>query len=152
MGCPLDVLSGGSKRLIAGMDQTEDGQSGVRERCERLRQAGPLGVVTIFVPPAVFNEVQAVFHLPVPADVALELFRRDQSGIQAGYEVPAFAGKKLALGRTHFTIDSGGDLAAGNVQTLSDILGIVEVDPKPPRLVIEPLFSVTSCVGLMGVS
>ena len=88
--------------------------------------------------------MEAVFHLPVAANVALEFRRRDRTGIQAGHEVSAFAGDKLALGRAHFTVDAGSDLTVGNVQTLSDMLGIVEVDPKPPRFLIEPLFSVTS--------
>lgn len=88
--------------------------------------------------------MKAVFHLPVVANVALELFRRDRTGIQTGHEVPAVTGKKLTVGRANFTIDAGGDLTAGNVQMLSDISGVVEVDPKPPRFLIEPLFSVTS--------
>ena len=140
----MDPLGSSSKRLVAGMDQAENGQGSVRQRCERLGQAGPLGVVTIFVPPAVLDEMETVFHLPVAANVTLEVFRRDRAGFQAADEVPTFAGKKLALGRSHFTIDSGGDFASRNVQTLSEIVGVVEIDPKPPRFSTEPLFSVTS--------
>jgi hypothetical protein len=29
------------------------------------------------------------------------------------------------------------------VQTLADILGVVQVDPQPPGFVMEPLFSAT---------
>ncbi len=125
------------------MNQAEDGQSGVRQRGEHLGQTGPLGVVTIFVPPAVFDEMKAVFHLPVAANICLEFGRRDRIGIQAGYEVPTFAGKKLALRASHFAIHTDGDLAAGYVQMFPDMLGVVEVEPKPTRFLTEPLFSVT---------
>lgn len=94
--------------------------------------------------------MKAVFYLPVVANVALEFCRRDQAWIQTGYEIPALAGKNLAVGRANFTIDADGDLTAGNVQTVADIVGIVELDPKPPRFLIEPLFSVTSCAGRTG--
>jgi len=134
------------------MNQAEDGKSGVRQRGERLGQAGPLGIVTILVPPAVFHEMQAVFHLPVAAHVRLEFTGCDQVGVQAGYEVPAFARKKLALYRAYFAINADSDLAARYVQTLPDIFGVVEVDPQPTGLLVAPLFSVTSWAGRVGVS
>jgi len=96
--------------------------------------------------------MKAVFHLPVAANVRLQLGWRDRIGIQAGHEVPAFAGKELVFRATHLAINTDGDLATGNVQMLSDMLGVVEVDPKPTRFLIEPLFSVTSWAGLTGVS
>ena len=148
----MDAFGGGPKGFARGMDQAEDGQSGVGQRGERLGQAGPLGVVTIFVPPAVFDEMKAVFHLPVAANVRLEFGRPDQIGIQAGHEVPTFAGKKLAVGRAHFPICTDGDLATGYVQMFPDMLGVVEVDPKPTRFLMEPLFSVISWAGFAGVS
>jgi hypothetical protein len=134
------------------VDQAEDGQSGVGERSERLGQAGPFGVVTIFVPPAVLDEMEAVFHLPVATSIALEFTRRDRIGLQTGYEVPAFAGKKRTLRAAHFTINTNADLTTGNVQLRSDMLGVVEVDPKPACFLVEPLFSMTSWAGLTGVS
>jgi hypothetical protein len=88
--------------------------------------------------------MKAVFHLPVATNVVLEFTRRDRIGLQTGDEVPTFAGKERTLRRAYFTIDPNTDLATGNVQMLSDILGVVEVDPKPTRFLIQPLFSVTS--------
>ena len=149
---PLDAFGGRPKGLAGRLDQTQDGQRGVRQRSECLGQAGTLGVVTIFVPPAVLDEMQAVFHLPVAADVVLQFTRRDRIGIEATDEVSAFAGKNLTAGRAHLAIDTGGDLAAGYVQMLPDMFGVVKVDPKPARFLIEPLFSVTSCEGFAGVS
>lgn len=148
----MDAFGGCPKGFARGMDQAEDGQSGVGQRGERLGQAGPLGVVTIFVPPAVLDEMEAVLHLPVAANVRLEFTRRDRLGRQAGDEVAAFAGKERALRATHFAIHADADPAAGNLQMLLDVRGVVEVDPKPARFLIQPLFSVTSWAGLTGVS
>ena len=148
----MNSLGGCPKGLAGKVDQAEDGESGIRQRRERLGQARPLGVVTILVPPAVLDEMKAVFHLPVAANVRLELGRPDQIRIQTGHEVPAFARKKLAVGRAHFAIYTDSDLATGYVQMLPDILGVVEVDPKPASFLTEPLFSVTSWAGRAGVS
>jgi hypothetical protein len=122
----------------------EDGESGVRQRGERLGQAGPLGVVAIFVPPAVFDEMEAVLHLPVATNVCLQFTGRDRIGVQAAHEVPAFAGKKCPFRGTHLAINTQRDSATGDVQMLPYVVGIVEVDPKPPRFLVEPLFSVTT--------
>jgi hypothetical protein len=51
--------------------------------------------------------------------------------------------ENLTVGRTHFAIDTDGNLAMGKVQTLADILGVVQVDPQPAGFVVKPLFSVT---------
>ena len=88
--------------------------------------------------------MKAVFHLPMAANVRLEFRRSDQIGVQAGHEVPTFARKKLAVGRAYFAIDTDADLAAGYIQMLADILRIDQIDPKPARFLMEPLFSVTS--------
>ena len=149
---PLDSFGGCPKGFAWWVDQAENGQSGVRQRSERLGQTGPLGVVTIFVPPAVLDEMKAVFHLPMATNVGLKFTRRDRIGLQTGDKVPAFAGKERALRATYFAIDTNADSTTGNVQMLSDMLGIVEVDPKPTRFPIQPLFSVTSWAGLAGVS
>ena len=148
----MDSFGGCPEWLPRGVDQAEDGESGVRQRSERLGQTRTLGVVTIFVPPAVLDEMKAVFHLPVATNVVLEFTRRDRIGLQTGDKVPAFAGKERTLRRAHFSINTDTDLATGNVQMLSDMLGVVEVYPKPTRFLIQPLFSVTSWAGLAGVS
>ncbi len=151
-GTPLNLLGGGPKRLAWRLDQAEDRQGGVRQRRKRLGQAGPLGVVTILVPPTVLDEVEAVFHLPMAANVPLEFAWRDRIGIQTGHEVPALARKQFAGGAAYFTINADGNLTAGYVQTLPNILGILEVNPKPARFLVEPLFSRTSSAGGVGVS
>ena len=152
MGPPLDLLGGGSEGLSGEMNQPENGQSGVGERSKHLGQTGSGGVVPILVPPTVLDEVEAVFHLPVAADIRLEFTGCDRIRVQTGHEVPALARKQLAGGAAYFTINADGNLAAGYVQTLPNILDIVEVNPKPACLLVEPLFSRTSLAGGVGVS
>lgn len=143
-GTPLNLLGGGPKGLSWRMDQAENRESGVRQRCKRLGQAGPFGVVTVLVPPTVLDEMEAVFHFPMAAHVSLEVTGRDRIGIQTGHKVPALARKQFAGNAKYFTINADGNLTARYVQTLPNILGIVEVNPKPASLLVEPLFSRTS--------
>ena len=110
-------------------------------------QSRPLGVVTVFVPPAILDEVQAVFHLPMAANVGVKLGWRDRARIEAGHEIAAFTQQKSTIARSHFTIGADGDLAVGNVQTLADILGVVQVDPNPAGIAAAPLFSIVSWAG-----
>ncbi len=132
----MDSFGGCPEGFAWRVDQAEDSESGVRQRSERFGQAGPLGVVTVFVPPAVLDEMKAVFHLPVATNVVLEFTRRDRIGLQTADKVPAFAGKERTLRAAHFAIDTDTDLATGNIQMLTDMLGVVKIDPKPARFLI----------------
>jgi hypothetical protein len=106
--------------------------------------------VTVFVPPAVLDEMQAVFHLPMAANIGMKLGRRDRARIEAAYKIPAFVKQKSTIGQSYFTIGADGDLTVGNVQTLTDILGVVQVDPNPAGIAAAPLFSVVSWAGRSG--
>jgi len=132
------------------VDEAKYAEGRVGQRGEAFSQAGTLGIVPVFVPPAVLDEVQAVFHLPVAANVGMKFGRRDGAWIEAGHEVPAFLEQESAIGRTHFAIDTHGDLAVGNVQMLAEIRGVVEIEPKPADFAAEPLFSLTSWAGRVG--
>jgi len=123
--------------------QAKNAQGGVGERGERLGQARPLGVVAIFVPPPVFDEVQAIFHLPVVADVGLEFTRRHRCRVEAGQEIAALVEQQPTIGRMHVVIDAESDAAMRNIQTLADIVGVNQVDPQPAGLAAGPFFSVT---------
>lgn len=59
----------------------------------------------IFVPPAVFDVVQAVFDLPMVAHMSEQLPRGRGVGIQAGQEVARFP-RRLALSVLGLPIDS----------------------------------------------
>ena len=103
--------------------------------------------MTVFVPPAILDEVQAVFHLPMAANGCVKFGRCHRTRIETADEIPAFLKQKNTIGRPHFTIGTDGDLAAGNVQTLTQILGVVQVDPNPAGIVATPFFSVVSRAG-----
>ena len=77
------------------------------------------------------------------ARVGLQARGRDGARIETGDEVSALAGEDLAVGRAHFAIDAEDDSTGRKVQTLADILGVVQVEPEPAGFVVEPLFSVT---------
>ena len=104
----------------------------------------------VFVPPAIFDEVQAVFHLPVAANIHMKRGGRNRIGVDTGYEVPTVVEQESAVGRTYFTVGTDGDLAARKVQTLTDIGCVVQVDPKPASFPLVPLFSVISWAGRAG--
>jgi hypothetical protein len=139
----LNSLSGGAQRLGWGVDQTQHAQGSVGQRGEDLGQARPLGVMPVLVPPAVFEEMKAVFHLPVVANVGLQLARRDLARIEAGGKIAAFTRERLAAGRAHFAIDTEDDLTMSKVQALADIVGDFQVEPQSAGFDMEPLFSVT---------
>ena len=146
-GTPLNTLGSGFQWLIGDVNQAENGQGGVGQRGEDLGQARPPGVMAVLIPPAVLQEVEAVFHLPMPADIRLQVRRGDRTGVKTGDKIATFTGENVSRGRTHFTIDAQRDLASGDVQTFAQIRGIGKVDPKPPRFVASPLFSLMAWWG-----
>ena len=147
---PLDSLRrSGSQRLLGDVNQPKNAQGSVGERGKDFGQARSLRVVTILVPPAIFDKVKTVFDLPVAANIGLQFGCRNKSRVDAGREIPALAGENLTMDRTHFAIDANDDPAVRKVQTLADILGVVQVEPQPAGFVMEPLFSVTSWAGLV---
>ena len=106
--------------------------------------------MTVFVPPAVLDEVQAVFHLPMPANIRVKPGSRNGARVEAGHEIAAFLAEKRAGGRTNFPIGTEEDLAVRNVQTLAQILGIAQIEPEPAGFAAAPLFSVTTWAGRSG--
>lgn len=125
------------------MDQAKNAQRSVGQHGKDLGQARPLGVVVVFIPPAIFDEVQAVLHMPMVANVGLQCGGRDATGVETGREIAAIVRKNLSQGRAYFAIDTKDDLTIRKVQTVADILGVVQVEPQPPGFAISPLFSVT---------
>ena len=129
------------------MNEAENAQSGIGQRGKAFGQARTLGIVAILVPPTVLDEMQAVFHLPVVAHIRLKPRGRDRARIETGGEIAAVARKNRAVARPHFAIDAQRDAAFGKVQTLAEIVGRVEVEPKSAGFAITPLFTVVSWAG-----
>ena len=83
-----------------------DREGGVVDRRQAGGEAGPPGVVAILVPPAILQEVEAVFQPPVVADVPQEVRGGDALGIEARHEVPHVVREHFAVGGANFTIDA----------------------------------------------
>ena len=143
----MDELGGGAERPVGGMNEPQQAQGGIGERCKRLTEPGPLGVVPVFVPPAILDKVQAVFDLPVAANGGGEFGRGDPFRCPTGHIVMGFVKRKSAIGGAYLVIEPDGDLTTREIQTLADVLGIVQVDPYSAGFLFAPLFSVTSWAG-----
>lgn len=61
--------------------QFEPREGDIRQGCPAICQAGPLLHMAVFIPPAIFDEVQAVLHLPVLPDILKQLLGRDGCGV-----------------------------------------------------------------------
>jgi hypothetical protein len=103
--------------------------------------------VPILVPPAVFEEMKAVFNLPVAADGGMESGGGNRLRSTAGDEIACVMQGNRTVGLANFAIGADGDLTARKVQTLADILGIIEIEPDSPGILLEPFFSVVSWAG-----
>lgn len=116
---------------------------------EADRESGPAGVVTIFVPPPILGEVQAVFDSPMVPHVGQEVGGRDAVGVEAGDEVPHVVRDEFAFGRADLAIDANRYAAAGEVEDLADVRRVVDVDPNAAGFPKAPflLFSVLSAAG-----
>ena len=73
------------------MDEAEEAQGRIGQCGKAFGQSRTLGIVAILVPPAILDEMQAVFHLPMVARRRLKLGGRDRSGIETGGEIAAIA-------------------------------------------------------------
>jgi hypothetical protein len=116
-----------------------DGEGRVVDGGEAGGEAGPAGVVTIFVPPPIFAEVQAVFDAPMIPHVRQDVGGRDLVGVEAGDEVPHVVRDELAAGGADLAIDADRYAAAGEVENLADVRRVVDVDPDAARFTEAPL-------------
>ena len=83
-----------------------DREGGVVDGCQTGGESGPPGVVAVFVPPAVLQEVEAVFQPPMVADVPQEVGCGDAVGIEARHEIPHVVRKDFAVGGANLAINS----------------------------------------------
>jgi len=79
-------------------------EGGVVDGRQAGREAGPPGVVAVLVPPAILQEVEAVFQPPVIADVPQEVRGSHAVGIEARHEIPHVVRKDSAVGGANLTI------------------------------------------------
>ncbi len=84
--------------------------------------------MTVFIPPAVLDEVEAVFDLPMSAGVSQQGFWRRVFRCDASDEVACFADFRPAR-EAQDAIDAEEYSAAGKSQMLADPFGGIQVDP-----------------------
>jgi hypothetical protein len=83
-----------------------DREGGVVDGRQAGGEAGPPGVVAVLVPPAILQEVEAVFHSPMVADVPQQVRRGNTLGIEARDEIPHVVRENLAVGSANLAINS----------------------------------------------
>ena len=124
-----------------------DGEGRVVDGGEASGETGPARVVTIFVPPPIFGEVQAVFDSPMIPHVRQDVRGRDLVGVEAGDEVPHVMRDKLAGGGADLAIDADRYAAVGEVEDLADVRRVVEIDPNTAGFPESPLLLVVLAAG-----
>lgn len=83
-----------------------DREGGVVDRRQAGREAGSPGVVAVFVPPAILQEMEAVFHSPMVADMPQQVRRGDLLGIETGDEIPHVVRQDFAVGSANLAINA----------------------------------------------
>jgi len=81
--------------------------------------------MAIFVPPTVFQEVQAVFNSPVLANVPQEIGGGYLLGIEATHIVARIVQHDFAMISTQFPIDTQTNLATGKIECFPNVISVV---------------------------
>ena len=122
---PLDVVGCGSEWDFGIRENSVNRDGGVVDCSHHGREPRPSSVVTVFVPPAIFTEVQAIFDSPVIPDVPENISCRNGLGIETGNEVAFVTEHDLAVICHQLTIDSHHDFTIGQVKCFSDVVSVV---------------------------
>ncbi len=121
--------------------ESEEGDDdGGGELREPLGHAGAARPVTIFVPPTVLEKEQAVFDLPMRADGAQQLLGGDRVGIEAGEKIACVGGSQRTVRVDHVPINTQRNLRVGEVQWLTKVTGVVQVEPQLAAIEEIPFF------------
>ena len=85
--------------------------------------------MTVLVPPAVLEKMQAVLDLPMTADIVQELGRSDLIGIEAGDEIPYVMTNKLPIPGCDQTVHTQCDATPGERELIPIVRAVVQVAP-----------------------
>ena len=110
-------------------EESQDGESKIRQCGKNFAQAGTTQIVTVFVPPSVFDEVQGVLDLPVVTHQFLKIGRPHLRRIDARDEVASVVRKKCVRRIEHIAIHTQNDLTIRDVQLFAKVLRVVDVRP-----------------------
>lgn len=96
-------------------------------------------MAAILVPPPILQEVKAVLHPPVVADVPQEVGGGDAVGIETRREVPHVVRDDFAVEGANFTIDAQRYTATSKIERFANVVGVLQVDPQPAGFFESPL-------------
>jgi len=128
-------------------ERAEGDDGGGGELREPLGDAGAAGPMAVFIPPAIFDEEQAVFNLPMGAHRGQEFARGDTIGIKTGEKITRVGGSHRAVRGDHVPINTQRNLRSGEAQLLTKVTGVVEVEPQSAAIEAAPFFSTVSAAG-----
>ena len=103
---PGNVVGGGSDRQLGIGAEAMDREGGVVDRRQAGGEARPPGVVAVLVPPSILQEVKAVFHSPMVANIPQEVRCGNTIRIEARDEVSHVVREDFAVGGANLAINS----------------------------------------------
>ena len=105
--------------------ETVDRESDRVQAGHHRGQPRPTCGMPVFVPPAVFEKVQTVFDLPVPAYIAQQIVGSHLIGIEAGDKVADVVRDYRAACSAQFAVHAQGNAATGEAQCLANVVGVL---------------------------
>lgn len=141
------MVGAASDGEVGRAEGAEDGGGGGGELREPLGDAWAARPVAVFVPPTVLEKEQTVFDLPMRADCAQQILSSDRIGIEAGEKVARVGQLHRAVGGGYVPINTQRNLRSGKVQLLTNITGVLQVEPQPAAIDEVPFFSAVSAAG-----
>src|SRR6187401_1847542 len=112
----MNVVGESAEGLGGGAKDAQDHGGGGREMGQPLGKTRAAGPVAVLVPPAVFEEEDAVLNLPVIADRSQELRSRDRARIDAGQKVARVGEPHGAISSDDIAVHAERDLTAGEAE------------------------------------
>ncbi len=86
--------------------------------------------MSVFVPPPILDEMQAVFHLPVAATMAEQVRGSRFLRVNARNEKACFEGKNCIIGVADNSINTNRDAAVREIQLLAYEFSILQIAPE----------------------
>ena len=105
--------------------ESKHAESGTRKMRQPLGDARPARPMSIFVPPPIFDEEQAVLDLPMPAHVGQKLRGADPVRVEAGEEVARVADAHGTIVGDHIAVDANGNLAAWKAELVANVSDVL---------------------------
>jgi len=122
---PINVIGVGAEWFRGVAEEAEDHGGGGGEVSQPFREARPASPVTVLIPPAVLDEEDAVFDLPVIAHRGQQFVGGDRTRIDAGQEVARVGEPHRAIVSGDIAVHAQGNLTAGEAERFADVSGVL---------------------------